>query len=372
MTQPESTLVVGLAGHVDHGKTSLVRALTGVDTDRLEEERRRGLTIELGFAHAQLPSGLTVSFVDVPGHERFVRTMASGVSGIDAAMLVVDARESVRAQTREHADILRMLGVRRVVAVLSKSDLVDAEQIRSVEQEVAALLGPALHVTVACSAKTGDGLDRVHDALSSLPLGQRDPMRSAPFRMPIDRVFTMRGTGAVVTGTVWQGAVRVGDTLQCAPGGGPARVRGIQARGEDIDCAGPGQRAALNISNDGDELQRGRELVEPGRFFASRRLTVAFELLRSCERPIRSGARVLSMLGTRAEPASVKLIDKRALEPGQRGLVQLIFAEPVIATVAPSAMAAAACSAETVLLVMRVFLDAPGSARLLSNHIVTN
>jgi len=167
MEASESTLVVGLAGHVDHGKTSLVRALTGVDTDRLEEERRRGLTIELGFAHARLASGVVVSFVDVPGHERFVRTMASGVSGIDAAMLVVDARESVRPQTREHADILRMLGVRRVLAVLAKSDLVSAEEIRGVERDVRALLGDALHDVVSCSAKTGDGLDRLREALAT-------------------------------------------------------------------------------------------------------------------------------------------------------------------------------------------------------------
>ena len=326
-----TTLVVGLAGHVDHGKTSLVRALTGTDTDRLEEERRRGLTIELGFAHARLPSGPTVSFVDVPGHERFVRTMASGVSGIDAAMLVVDAREGVRAQTREHADILRMLGVRRVLAVISKSDLAGAEAVGSVEREVASLLGPALHGAVACSAKTGDGLDRVRDALATLPLDDRDAERTAPFRMPIDRVFAVRGSGTVVTGTVWQGAARVGDTLECAPGGGRARVRGIQSRGEGAETAGPGQRAALNIAIDGAEPQRGHDLVEPGRFFASRRLTVAFELLRSCPRPIRSGARVLAMLGTRAEPASVKLVDRRSLEPGDRGLAQLIFAAPVIA-----------------------------------------
>lgn len=200
-----TTLVVGLAGHVDHGKTSLVRALTGTDTDRLEEERRRGLTIELGFAHAELASGRTVSFVDVPGHERFVRTMASGVSGIDAAMLVVDAREGVREQTREHADILRMLGVRRVVAVVAKSDLVEGGAIRAAEEAVAALLGPSLHATVACSAKTGDGLERVRDALATLPAGERDATRGAPFRMPIDRAFTMRGSGTVVTGTVWQG-----------------------------------------------------------------------------------------------------------------------------------------------------------------------
>ncbi|MEO1129895.1 MAG: selenocysteine-specific translation elongation factor [Planctomycetota bacterium] len=325
------TLVVGLAGHVDHGKTSLVRALTGTDTDRLEEERRRGLTIELGFAHMQLPSGRRVSFVDVPGHERFVRTMASGVSGIDAAVLVVDARESIRAQTREHADILRLLGVQRVLAVISKRDLVGSDELRSVEQDVASLLGPQLHTTIACSTKTGDGLDGVRDALSTLPSDERGSMCSAPFRMPIDRVFTMRGSGTVVTGTVWQGTIRVGDTLECAPAGGCARIRGLQAHGEGVASAGPGQRAALNISIEGDGPQRGHELVAPGRFRASRRLTVAFELLRSCERPIRSGVRVLTMLGTRAEPASVKLVDRRTLEPGERGLVQLIFSTPVVA-----------------------------------------
>lgn len=332
MSNSATTLVVGLAGHVDHGKTSLVRALTGIDTDRLEVERRRGLTIELGFAHVGLPSGSVVSFVDVPGHERFVRTMASGVSGIDAAMLVVDARESVRAQTREHADILRLLGVQHVLAVISKQDLASDDEVRIVEQEVAELLGSSLHATVACSAKTGDGLERVLDALATLPHNQRESMRRAPFRMPIDRAFSMRGAGTVVTGTVWQGTARVGDTLECAPGGRSARMRGIQARGESVEYAGPSQRAALNISIDGDDPERGHELVEPGRFFTSRRLTVALELLRSCERPIRSGTRVLTMLGTRAETASVKLVDKRSLDPGERGLVQLIFGEPVIAT----------------------------------------
>ncbi|GAB4548956.1 MAG: selenocysteine-specific translation elongation factor [Phycisphaerales bacterium] len=332
MESSGSALVVGLAGHVDHGKTSLVRALTGTDTDRLEEERRRGLTIELGFAHMELDSGKTVSFVDVPGHERFVRTMASGVSGIDAAMLVVDARESVRAQTREHADILRMLRVPNVLAVISKSDLVGPEEIRSAERKVAALLGPALHATVACSAVTGDGLDRLRDALATLPAGERDPLIAAPFRMPIDRVFTMRGSGTVVTGTVWQGTARVGNSLVCLPAGGQVRVRGVQTRGARVDSVGPGHRAAINLTVNGDAPERGHDLAEPGRFCATRRLTVAFELLRSCDRPIRSGTRVLAMLGTRAEPASVKVIDRKSIEPGQCGLVQLIFAAPVVVT----------------------------------------
>lgn len=332
MSKPGRPLVIGLAGHVDHGKTSLVRALTGVDTDQLEEERRRGLTIELGFAHTVLPSGLPVSFVDVPGHERFVRTMVSGVSGIDAAMLVVDARESVRAQTREHVDILRLIGVRRVIAVISKCDLVNKEELGDVERDLTSLLGASCHATVACSAKTNAGLDDVRTILESLQGDERCPAGDAPFRMPIDRSFTIRGSGTVVTGTVWHGTARVGDTLECAPAGGELRVRGIQVRNQNVDTAGPGQRAALNVTVSGIPPKRGDDAVQGGHLMSSRRLTVALELLPSHGRALRSGARVLAMLGTRAEPASVKLVNTRAIEPGERALVQLIFSTPVIAS----------------------------------------
>ncbi|MEM1422629.1 MAG: selenocysteine-specific translation elongation factor [Planctomycetota bacterium] len=326
------TLVVGLAGHVDHGKTSLVRALTGTDTDRLEEERRRGLTIELGFAHAEVAPGVAVSFVDVPGHERFVRTMASGVSGIDAAVLVVDAREGVMPQTREHADILRLLGVARVLAVVSKSDLVGPDEIASAERGVRSLLGGAVVGVVPCSAKTGAGLGELRAALASLPANGWRGVDDEPFRMPIDRVFAMKGSGTVVTGTVWRGTARAGDALVCAPDGARGRVRGVQSRGVGVGSVGPGQRAALNIAFDGPPPLRGQDLVTPGCFVPTRRLTVALELLGSCARGIRSGTRVLAMLGTLAEPASVKLVDTRALEPGGRALALLIFAAPVIAS----------------------------------------
>lgn len=332
MGDESPALVVGLAGHVDHGKTSLVRALTGTDTDRLEEERRRGLTIELGFAHMSLATGRRVSFVDVPGHERFVRTMAAGVSGIDAAMVVVDAREGVRAQTREHADILRLLGTRRVIGVISKCDLAGDERIAEVEQQLRALLGRMIHRVVSCSAKSGAGLDRLTEALDSLVSEDRALLCDAPFRMPADRVFRVHGSGTVVTGTSWQGTVRVGDVLACAGSGSIARVKGLECRGASVEAVGPGQRTAMNLAIEWDTPERGEELVARGAFAGTRRVTLALELLPSFGRTLRTGARVLAMLGTRAEPAVIRLVGTKRLEPGDGCLAQLVFTRPVVVT----------------------------------------
>jgi len=248
-------LTLGTAGHIDHGKTALVAALTGTDTDRLPEERRRGVSIVLGYAQLTLPSGRTVSVVDVPGHERFVRTMVAGATGIDFFLLAVAADDGVMPQTREHLAVLRGLGVERGVVALTKADLVDPEPAR---EEVAALL-PGVEA-VAVSVRTGAGLEELRVALDRVatlgPGREREPDAAA--RLHVDRVFSIRGAGTVVTGTLWSGAVSRGDELRVLPGGRRARVRSVQVHDEPVERAAPGQRVALNLAGlERSEVARG-------------------------------------------------------------------------------------------------------------------
>ncbi|MGH7710847.1 MAG: selenocysteine-specific translation elongation factor, partial [Gemmatimonadaceae bacterium] len=244
-------MIIGTAGHIDHGKTALVRALTGVDTDRLPEEKRRGITIDLGFAPLDLTDGLRAGVVDVPGHEAFVRTMLAGATGIDVALLVVAADEGVMPQTREHVDILTLLDVRHGVVAIAKADLVDADWLALVAEDVNTLLADsplAGAPVVPTSVVTGAGLGelRMHltAVLRSIPARQGDDV----FRMPIDRAFTVRGAGTVVTGTIWSGHVEPDVVLTLLPLGRPARVRGVQAHGATVPSAGPGSRAALALA----------------------------------------------------------------------------------------------------------------------------
>ncbi len=270
-------LTVGTAGHVDHGKTWLVRALTGKDTDRLRQERERGISIELGYAPLALPDGRTVSLVDVPGHERFVRTMVAGATGIDLFLLVVDANEGARPQTHEHLAILRLLGIDRGVVAVTKADAVEAGALELARSEAAELVPGA--PVVAVSARTGSGVDDLRAALGrAAERVDRSREVQARARLYVDRVFTLRGIGTVVTGTLWSGSVGRGDRLLVEPAGVEARVRSVQVHDRDVERADAGQRVALNLTGvDRTRITRGSAIVEPGAFPRSYRLDVALE-----------------------------------------------------------------------------------------------
>jgi selenocysteine-specific elongation factor len=306
-------LTVGTAGHIDHGKTWLVRALTGKDTDRLPEEQRRGISIDLGYAPLELPDGRRLSVVDVPGHERFVRTMIAGATGIDLFLLVIDAQEGARPQTHEHLAVLRLLGVERGVVAVTKSDAVDAETLELALAEARDLV-PGAEV-VAVSAKTGAGLDDLRATLARVPATERSTNRAT--RMYLDRVFTLPGAGTVATGTLWSGAIAAGDMLRLEPAGRVVRVRSVQVHDAAVERAEAGQRVAVNLpSLRRTELARGDVLVEPGHYPVSYRLDV--KLTELAEVP----AAVTAHVGTKAVPA-------RIVREGD--YAQLRLREPVVA-----------------------------------------
>jgi selenocysteine-specific elongation factor len=296
------SIIVGTAGHIDHGKTALVKALTGIDADRLEEEKRRGITIDLGFAHMQLPAAngetLQLGFVDVPGHERFVRNMLAGVGGIDLVLLVIAADESIKPQTREHFDILQLLGVERGITVLTKSDAVDAETLDVVRLEVEDFLrGTFLEAPkspiVAVSSLTGAGLEDLKRAIvvAAASVAPRDSQALA--RLPIDRVFTMKGFGTVVTGTLISGTIHREEEFEVFSTGRRVRVRGVQVHGHPADEAVAGQRTALNLAGSSvDDLSRGMMLAPPATFTPTRTVDVHLRLLPSAPRALKDRARV--------------------------------------------------------------------------------
>jgi selenocysteine-specific elongation factor len=294
------SIIVGTAGHIDHGKTALVKALTGIDADRLEEEKRRGITIDLGFAHMDLPAAngetLRLGFVDVPGHERFVRNMLAGVGGIDLVLLVVAADESIMPQTREHFDILQLLGVRRGIAVITKADAVDAETLDLVRMEVEEFLRGSFlegQAIVAVSSLTGAGLEELKRAMITAAVDVQARNALALMRLPIDRVFTMKGFGTVVTGTLIAGTIHREDELEVFPTGQRVRVRGVQVHGETAEAAVAGQRTALNLAGASTEdLTRGMTLAPAEIFLTTRRVDVKLRLLASAARPLKNRARV--------------------------------------------------------------------------------
>jgi selenocysteine-specific elongation factor len=294
------SVIIGTAGHIDHGKTALVKALTGIDADRLEEEKRRGITIDLGFAHLELPAPdggerLRLGFVDVPGHERFVRNMLAGVGGIDLVLLVIAADEAIKPQTREHFDICSLLNIPRGLAVLTKADLVDGDTLEVVRLEVADFLrGSFLEGApiLAASSLTGDGIERLKRELARVAAEVPARDRDLAFRLPIDRVFTMKGFGTVVTGTLVSGSVRKEDEVEVFPSGRRVRVRGIQVHNEPAGEAHAGQRTALNLAGIGtEELGRGMSLAAAGQFRATRQADARVFLLPGV-RPLRQRARV--------------------------------------------------------------------------------
>jgi selenocysteine-specific elongation factor len=269
-------LTVGTAGHIDHGKTSLVEALTGKNTDRLPEEHARGISIDLGYAPLELPDGTQLSVVDVPGHERFVRTMVAGASGLDLFLLVVDAREGARPQTHEHLAILRLLGIDHGVVALTKADLVDADTLELARLEAEELV-PGAPVVVT-SARTGAGLDELRDALAGVAAQVEQHTASGSARLHVDRSFTLRGIGTVVTGTLWSGTIGEGDELRVEPGGAAVRVRSVQVHDRPVERAEAGQRVAVSLPGvERQELERGDVLVTPGAFTPSFRLDVLLD-----------------------------------------------------------------------------------------------
>jgi selenocysteine-specific elongation factor len=319
-------IVLGTAGHIDHGKTSLVRALTGIDTDRLPVEKARGITTELGFARLDL-GARRIAVVDVPGHERFVKSMVAGATGLDLVCLVIAADEGVMPQTREHLDICELLGVRRGLIALTKRDLVDDEWLAMVTADVrAAVDGTFLAAApiVACSTRTEAGLDELRAVIARAVDDVPPRARTGVFRLPIDRVFTVKGFGTIVTGTVLGGSVALGDELVVLPTGLPARVRGIEVHGAAVDHTVAGHRAAINVGGVAvDELARGDLLAHPGRVAASHILDVELRYLPTAPAMLGARTKVLVHHGTAQVLATLALVDRGELAPGETALAQL-------------------------------------------------
>ena len=331
------SIIVGTAGHIDHGKTALVKALTGIDADRLAEEKRRGITIDLGFAHLELTDSsgekLRFGFVDVPGHERFVRNMLAGVGGIDVVLLVIAADEGIKPQTREHFDICRLLSVQHGITVLTKCDLVARETLEVARMEVEEFVrGSFLEksLIIPVSAISGAGLEQLKQELvrEANEVTARDS--TAITRLPIDRVFTIKGFGTVVTGTLIAGTIRKEDELQLFPSGKRVRVRGVQVHGQKADTAVAGERTALNLTGiEKDELARGMMLAPPSLLHVTSNIDVKLSLLATAK-PLKSGARVHFHAFTSETIATVNLYRGKDLKPGQEEFARLRLSAPVL------------------------------------------
>ena len=324
--------VLGTAGHVDHGKSTLIHALTSIDPDRLPEEKEREMTIDLGFAWLEMPSGREVSIVDVPGHERFIKNMLAGVGGIDLALLIVAANESVMPQTREHLAILDLLQIRRGLVVITKEDLVDEEMVELVKAEVEDLLAPTTFrdaPLVAVSAYTGKGLDELKAAIDAMLDATEPRLDLGRPRLPVDRCFTVAGFGTVVTGTLIDGNLSVGSEVELAVSRERCRVRGLQSHRQKVDQAGPGRRLAANLSGiSRGEVQRGEVITIPGWLEASRVLDAQFRVRRDAPRPVRHNEGVTFHLHTGETNARLRILDKEELRPGDEGWVQIHLSEP--------------------------------------------
>ena len=325
--------VIGTAGHVDHGKSTLVKALTGIDPDRLKEEKERQMTLDLGFAWLLLPNGEEVGVVDVPGHERLVKNMLAGVGGVDLAMLIVAADEGVIPQTREHLAILDLLRVERGLVVLTKKDLVDDDWLELVGADVReALEGSAFEGApmIAASAMTGEGLDELKQTIAEL-LAETEPRKDLGRpRLPIDRSFVMPGFGAVVTGTLSDGSFSVGQEVELVPKGLRGRIRGLQTHRKKLNEAGPGRRLAVNISGIGhEEVSRGDVVAAPGWLAATAAVDARVRMVKDAPAPLKHNATVLFHTGTSETPARFRLLENDELGPGETELAQLKLQRPV-------------------------------------------
>ena len=326
-------VIIGTAGHVDHGKTLLVKALTGIDTDRLAEEKKRGITIELGFAHLDWPDGTQAGIVDVPGHEKFIKNMLAGAGGIDLAMLVIAADDGVMPQTLEHLDILTLLGIQDGLIVITKADTVDPEWLELMKEEISQrvtgsfLEGKPIHTV---SAYTGFGIPELKQALHGLVLKTREKSLRIPFRLPVDRVFSVEGFGTVVTGTLIEGSIHEGDTAQLVPSGLETRIRNLQVHGKNVDTAWAGQRVAINLANTKKtDIQRGDAVVKPGSVRTSRMLDVRLQNLKDSNRIIQNDSQVHLFHGAAVLLAKVVLFGREELKPGESCYAQLRLTQPI-------------------------------------------
>jgi selenocysteine-specific elongation factor len=337
---PTKHLLIGTAGHVDHGKTALIRTLTGIDTDRLEEEQERGISIVLGFAPYTPESeiGARVGIVDVPGHERFIKTMVAGATGVDVALFVVACDEGVKPQTHEHLEILTLLGVRHGVIALTKLDLVeDAEWVELVKEEVKDLVAPtflAESAMIPVSSTTGEGLDALRAALDDVLLGLPERATGAGFRLPIDRSFTIKGIGTVVTGSVWTGAVGVGNAVQLQPSGQSTRVREIQQHGETVESTAPGTRSAIALHGVSvEEAAPGMWIVTPGSLQPTRTVDLEITHLPSAPAPLEHNQRIRVHHGTQEAFGRLRLLGADTIPPGAEGFAQLHLEESLVPAV---------------------------------------
>jgi selenocysteine-specific elongation factor len=328
-----AAFVIGTAGHIDHGKTALVKALTGVDTDRWEEEKRRGITIDLGFAPLPLPGGVQASVVDVPGHEGFVKNMLAGATGIDVALLVIAADEGVMPQTEEHLAIVELLGLRRGIPVLTKRDLVDDEWLGLVRADVTARLARSpirWTAPIAVSSLTGEGLDDLRSELTAVSRQLSTRIADDLFRLPIDRVFAVAGAGTVVTGSTWSGTLATGDDVRLLPLDREARVRSIEVHGSAAERALPGRRTALALVGVGkEELERGAVAVVGQGWSPTETLDVALEMLPNARKAIGARTRIRVHLGTAEVLARVAQV--RSIAPGEKGMARLLLERPLVA-----------------------------------------
>lgn len=325
-------IILGTAGHVDHGKTSLIRALTGTDTDRLKEEKERGITIELGFAHLDLPCGHRLGIVDVPGHEKFIRNMVAGAAGMDYVAFIIAADEGIMPQTVEHFDICRLLGVRDGLVILTKKDMVDQEWLEMVEEEVRDFFRDSFLAAapiVAVDSLSGEGIDTIIKLLDAKVKNVPFHEEFGPFRLAVDRVFSMKGFGTVITGTSLTGRVAVGEELMFYPGGLTARIRGIQVHGQDVQLVEAGHRTAINLQGiEKDDINRGDMAATPGCLVSSTLLDAECHHLQSARKDLKNRTLVRVHLGTREIVGRVILLETDTLPPGASGPVQLMLQEP--------------------------------------------
>lgn len=326
-----SQLIIGTAGHIDHGKTALVNALTGVDTDSLKEEKERGLTIDLGFAHL----GELATIIDVPGHEKFIRNMVAGVSTIDLVLFVVAADDGVMPQTREHLDILNLLRVRHGIIVITKIDLVDEEWLALVTEDVRDLVRDSFLENApidAVSTISNAGIPELKARVEEMAQEMKQREEDGLFWMPVDRAFTMKGFGTVVTGTVLAGALRVGESVELLPPQRLIRVRGLQSHGRTVECVSAGDRAAINLQSiEKDQVGRGQVVAAPNYFSSSKRFDARLNLLKSASRPLRTRSRVRVHFGTMEVMARVSIVKESQVEPGEHAFAQLHLEQPAVA-----------------------------------------
>ncbi|MGM0454262.1 MAG: selenocysteine-specific translation elongation factor [Thermodesulfobacteriota bacterium] len=326
-------IILGTAGHIDHGKTSLIKAISGQDTDRLKEEKRRGITIELGFASIDLPSGLHIGVVDVPGHEKFVKNMVAGATGIDVVVMIIAADEGVMPQTREHMEICSLLGIHYGFVVLTKVDLVDEEWLELVMEDVHDFIEATFlenSPVIPASAMTGQGLEEMINTLDQYCSALPERPASGLFRLPIDRVFSMKGFGTVITGTLISGSIATGEQIMVYPSKITSKVRGLQVHDQNVSESEAGLRTAINFQGiDRQTVNRGDVLARPDTLINSYMLDVELHLLESNERPIKNRERVRCHIGTSQLPCHIVLIDREALEPGDSAIVQIRLETPV-------------------------------------------